>query len=160
MPIQTKTLYGIVAILIAVLVIVSGLLVFYYYQYNQAESLSNTYASDLNKYFSYRANVLIDYGNGSLTWYNDTRVGLGENFYNVTISATSGDVNATCCEYGSHFVTGINGLQGNNIDYWALWTYNNTALWQSAPVGADELSVQSNQTTFGWEYCGNTCPSP
>jgi hypothetical protein len=159
MPLQTKTLYGIVALLIAALVIVSGLFVLYYYQYAQAESSSKTYASELNKYLSYSTFVLIDYGNGTKMWYNDTRVGVGWNLYNVTLAVTNGNVNATCCEFGSHFVTGINGLQGNKNEYWSLWTYNSTALWQMAQVGADEITVQ-NKTVFGWIYCGTTCSAP
>jgi hypothetical protein len=159
MPLQTKTLYGIISLLVAALVILSGLFALYYYQFNQAESQNSTYAGELNKYLSYHADALIDYENGTMTWYNSTNIGVDWNLYNVTVVVLNGRINATCCEYGSHFVTGINGVKGTNNQYWLLWTYNSTASWQEAPVGPDEITVHNN-TIFAWTFCGATCPTP
>ncbi len=143
------------AVLVAVIVIVSGIAALYYFQYNQVESMNRSYVTELNKLnVKYVTNVLIDYGNGSKNWYNATRIQPGWNLYTVALLVTNGNVNATCCEFGSHFVEGINGVQSTKTTYWWLWTYNSTALWQTAQVGPDEITVQNN-TVFGWTFCGS-----
>ncbi len=154
MSVQNKTLYGVIAFLVAIVVIVSGLTVVYYSQYHQAESQDSTYVSELNRLnMKYISDVYIDYGNGTQTWYNNTSVEPGWNLYTVTLLVTNGNVNATCCEYGSHFVEGIGGIQNSNTRDWFLWTYNSTSLWQTANFGPDEITVQNN-TVFAWTYCG------
>jgi hypothetical protein len=151
---QSRTLYGIIAILIGIIVIVSGLAASYYFQYNQAESQNKTYVSQLHKLnVKYVSKVTIDYGNGTVQWFNDTNVQPGWNLYTLTLLVTNGNVNATCCEFGSHFVQGIGGVQNTNTKDWFLWTFNSTALWQTAPVGPDEITVENN-TVFAWTYCG------
>lgn len=155
MPIQTKTLYGIITVLIAVVIIVSGLASLYYYEYSQAQSANQIYVSQLKQLnVKYVSNIVIDYGNGTKNWYNNTKIEPGWNLYTVTLLVTNGNVNATCCAYGSHFVEGIGGVQNNNAnnEYWFLWTYNSTALWQVAQVGPDEITVQNN-TIFAWTFC-------
>jgi hypothetical protein len=114
----------------------------------------------------YVSDILIDYENGSKTWSNNTRIQPGWNLYTITLLVTNGNVNATCCEFGSHFVVGINGVENTKTTYWWLWTYNSTALWQTALLGPDEITVQANNTIFGWTFCGSnaqgnpTCSPP
>jgi hypothetical protein len=116
----------------------------------------------------FTANILIDFGNGTSIWYNNTSVEPQWNLYVATLVITQGNVNATYYPvYGEHLVTGIEGLQNNNAegDYWLIWTYNSTALWQSAAVGADQLPMY-NGSIYAWGYCGSgvttnpSCASP
>ena len=133
LPLQTKTLYGVIAVLIAMLIIVSSVGGLYYVKYSQVSSDNSIYLRQLNQLnVKYDADILIDYGNGTYTWYNDTSVQPGSNLYTTTVLVTNGYVNATCCEFGSHFVTGIDGVQNSNSESWWLWTYNETASWQVA----------------------------
>jgi hypothetical protein len=154
MSVQTKTLYGVIAVLVAVIVIVSGLAVVYYSQYKQMAMQNSTYVSELNRSnVKYLTSMYIDYGNGTHSWYNNTSISPGWNLYTVTLLVTNGNVNATCCEFGSHFVQGIGGIQDTSTKSWFLWTYNSTALWQTASVGPDEIIV-ANNTVFAWTFCG------
>lgn len=150
---NVKTLYGVISILIALVVILAASTALFYLQSNQALSLNSTYLTELNRAsVRYVSNVLIDYGNGSNIWYNNTLVKPGWNLYTITLLVTNGNVNATCCEFGSHFVQGIGGIQNNNAKNWFLWTYNGTLLWSTASVGPDEITVQNN-TIFSWTFC-------
>ncbi len=155
MTLQNKTLYGIMAVLVALIVIVSSFAGLYYFQYAQAQSQNQIYVSQLRQLnVKYVTNVVIDYGNNTRHWYNNTRIEPGWNLYTVTETVANGNVNATCCEFGSHFVEGINGVQNTNTVYWWVWTYNKTASWKTAQVGADQITVQ-NDSIFAWTYCGS-----
>ncbi|HZW58226.1 MAG TPA: hypothetical protein VFF30_18200 [Nitrososphaerales archaeon] len=149
-----KSVYGVLLVLIAIIVIVSGVAAYYYYQYSQSQSANQQYVAELRRLgASYYTNVVIDYGNDTYYWYNQTKVQPGWNLYTVTLLVTNGEVNATCCEYGSHFVTGIGGIQNSKSEYWFLWNYTTSASWQTASVGADEITV-TNNSIFAWTYCG------
>jgi len=154
-----EVLYGVIVVLLAALVASSSLAAYYYAQYNQE---SNVAARDLatarNLMSRYggamTSNLLIDFGNGTRHWYNGTRVEPGWNLYTETLAATDGNVNATCCAYGSHFVTGIGGVQGTpeGTKSWSVWTFNRTSSWQEANVGVDEIGV-SNNSVYAWTFC-------
>jgi hypothetical protein len=150
----------VIVVLVALLVIVSGVAGLYYYQYTQASSLNSTYVQKLKSLnVEYTTDVLIGYGNGTWKWYNDTYVPPGSNFYAATVIATNGNVNSTCCEYGSHLVTGIGGVQSTSTTYWWIWIYtptNTTSPWQTAPVGPDELAISNDSSIFAWTFCGST----
>lgn len=115
---------------------------------------------------AYVAHMLLDFGNGTRVWYNDTAVQPGWNGYVTTLVLLNGDVRASWYpQYGEHFVTGIDGVSDTPTAYWFLLTYNATASWQVAQVGADALPV-NNGTTFAWAFCAEnsdflpTCPLP
>lgn len=153
MPKQ-NTFYGIISVLIAIIVIVSGVAAFYYYQNSQTQSQNQRYIAQLKELnVNYLTDVVIDYGNGTHQWYNNTSIQPGLNLYTVTLLVSNGNVNATCCEYNSHFVTGIGGVQNSNTQFWFLWNYTSTSSWQISPVGPDEITVQ-NDSIFAWTYCG------
>lgn len=154
MSTQTKTLYGIIAVLVAIVIIVSTAAALFYYQYNQVKSQNEAYISQLDKLnATYYTDALIDYGNGTNSWHNNTQVKVGSNLWDVTRLITNDNVTATCCAYGEHFIEGIYGVEYNSTTSWFLWTYNSTALWQVAPTGPDDITVQNN-TIFAWTFCG------
>ncbi len=101
------------------------------------------------------SDILIDFGNGTYDWFNNTSVQPGWNFYVATLVVTGGNVNATWYpQYSEHFITGIDGVLNNNAqnEYWFLWTYNATSSWQVAQVGADQLMMY-NGSVYAWTYC-------
>src|SRR5438034_682377 len=57
-------------------------------------------------------NTLINYGNSTIKWYNQTSISGSENFYHLTVSLVGGNIEAQF--YGpplnEHFVTAINGV--------------------------------------------------
>ena len=86
---QTRTLYGIITVLVAVVIIASSLAGLYYYQYSIAASENSTYANQLKAIgVEYSTDILMGYGNGTWHWYNDTRIEPGSNLYGATIVAT------------------------------------------------------------------------
>jgi len=105
----------------------------------------------------YSADILLNFGNGTRHWYNNTQVQPGWNFYTATIVLTNGNVQATWYpSFGEHLVNAIDGVSSTKTSYWSLWTYNSTALWQQASVGADDIPVY-NGSVLAWTYCGQTC---
>jgi hypothetical protein len=212
-----KNLYGVVAILLAGLIISSSAGVYYYYQYGREAQNANSYASQAaaansqynqlvsqydsalslynqtlsllagtagamntslpiyaqasaqlprlwNSYLNlkpqsahvYTANILIDFGNGTLRWHNNTRVQPGWNLYTTTLVLTNGNMHATWYpSFGEHLVTSIFGVANSKTSYWTLWTYNATASWKLSGVGADLVPVQ-NGSVYGWSYCAES----
>jgi hypothetical protein len=97
--------------------------------------------------------VLIDFGNGSRIWFNQTAFQPGWNLYVQTVVITKGNVSALWFpEYGSHLVGAIEGGRSIGNHYWFVWTYTAGA-WALSNVGADNLAV-SNGSVFAWTLCG------
>jgi hypothetical protein len=114
----------------------------------------------------YEVNVLVDYGNGTRHWYNDTKIQPGWNGYVATLVAMDGNVQAAWYpQYGEHFVTGVGGVPDTQSRFWFLLTYDVTTSWQVAQSGVDQIPV-FNGTVFAWAFCpenasyGPTCPLP
>jgi hypothetical protein len=104
----------------------------------------------------YTADILVDFGNGTRLWYNDTRVQPGWNMYVETVVLSRGDLQAQWYpEFQEHLVSGIDGVSDSQTKGWFLWTYNETASWQTSQLGADLLPVY-NGSVLAWTYCGET----
>jgi hypothetical protein len=154
-----ENFYGIIVVLLAALIATSSLAAFYYVQYNQEAAVAGRDVASVrsveSRYGAVMAsNLFIDFGNGTRHWYNGTRIQPGWNLYTETLAVTNGKVNATCCAFGSHFVTGIEGVQSTpgSRESWSVWTFNSTSSWQEANVGVDELGV-SNDSVHAWTFC-------
>ena len=99
-------------------------------------------------------NVLLNYGNGTLVWYNQTLVPSTWNFFNVTELITKGNLGAVYfASFGSHFVYSINGVgcPASNIfcdQAWGFWTLNGIC-WDLPFVGVDMIPV-SQSATVAW----------
>jgi len=216
---ETRTTYGVVLVLVALLIIsaISGI---YYYEFGQATQSKNQYVSELvtansqydklasnynsalsldnktlsllagtiavvntslpiykqtsgelsqlwSQYLSlkpaksslYSADILIDFGNGTSHWYNNTQVQPGWSLFTTTVVLTNGNLQAPLYYItGSgweHFVSEIEGVSNSNSNnkYWWMCTYNRPGGWTTASVGADLLPVY-NGSIFAWTYCG------
>ncbi|MDA4134573.1 MAG: hypothetical protein OK441_03275 [Thaumarchaeota archaeon] len=154
-----RTLYLVIVVLLAGLLISSTFAAFYLYQYNVAENNANAYLGELREATGTQAyagstSILLDFGNGTQRWYNDTAVQPGWNVYLATVVITKGDLNDTWYpQYGEHLINGIEGLQNSQTGSWFLWSYNDTSRWQVAQIGAD-LVPTTNGSVFAWSYCG------
>lgn len=107
------------------------------------------------KLLAYDVHMLVDYGNGTLRWYNDSTAQPGWNAYLATLVLLDGSLNATWYpQFGSgeHFVTAINGVPGTGSLSWSIWTYGGNQ-WTYSQVGADLIQMQ-NGTTIAWALCG------
>jgi len=98
-------------------------------------------------------NALVNYGNSTLHWYNETSFSAGSNFYNLTVYLTRGNVEAQFYpSFNEHFVTGINGVKNQGETYWTLWMLcQKQNAWAVSPIGADLIQLANGQT-LAWAY--------
>ena len=149
----------VIVVLVAGVLISSTFAAFYLFQYDQAQSNANIYLSELKSVQpTQTTGILLDFGNGTLLWRNDTEVPTGANAYVATVIAARGAVNATLYppfapgQSAEHFVTGIYNVTETRQQSWFIWTYNGTAGWQLAQVGPDDLTA-GNGSVFAWTFC-------
>lgn len=98
-------------------------------------------------------NTLINYGNGTMEWYNETQIPANWNFYNLTVSITRGNIVAPFnAILNEHYVTGINGKENSAPYFWTLWTFcKKHSAWTQASIGADKMFL-GNNSTQAWAY--------
>ena len=118
-------------------------------QYNRAETYRQRYEATLEelKGLTITVDILIDYGNGTAIWLNDTRIPLGANLLMATEMVASVDYIEG--EYGA-FVTAINGVGGEPNRYW-LWFYLKDGCWEMGPVACDAWNLQDGDVV-AWRY--------
>jgi hypothetical protein len=158
MSVSNRTLYGVIALLVATVIIVSSVAALYYVKYNQASTDNAVYVRQLEQLgVKYDANILIDYGNGTRDWYNSTSLQPGSNLYTATVLALNGNVNASYYQqYQEHLLTGIGGVEQTSTKSWFLWTFNpnnSTSPWQIAQTGPDLITIV-NGGDYAWTFCG------
>jgi hypothetical protein len=110
--------------------------------------------------------LLVDFGNGSSLWFNNTKVPSSDNFYNVTYYDVSGNMEAVWDGYplSAHLVYKIMGYgcdstSTNCNGYWSLWLWNGSkSCWIYSEVGADLLKV-SDATMAAWYFTTSDPPS-
>ncbi len=101
----------------------------------------------------YSVDMLVDYGNGTESWYNDTAVQPGWNAYEATLVLLDNRIQATWYPaYQEHFVNGLNGVPGTSTTSWFLWLYSDGS-WQTASSGPDPIRAL-NGTVLAWTLCG------
>lgn len=127
-------------------VISTSLAVFYFAQ-------SREYSASLQEYdrVTMRVNLLIDYGNGTKVWYNETLAPLGCDLLNATKRVAS--VESTYWEeYKASFVDAINDVPSNATHNW-FWDYWDLekSKWVHGPVGAD-LYLLRPREIVKWYY--------
>lgn len=99
-------------------------------------------------------NTLINYGNGTMQWYNETAIPSSWNAYTLTMYLAKCNVQAKF--YGpplnEHLVTGINGVSNHGSFSWSIWVFcQHTNAWAYSQVGVDLIALTNGQT-LGWAY--------
>jgi len=92
--------------------------------------------------------IMLDYGNGTVVWFNGTRVAAGETLLDTTSRVV--DVLYTVTEFGA-FVDAVNGVSGEENHYWIWFTYEGD--WVMGPVGADAWRLHDGDVV-AWRYTG------
>jgi hypothetical protein len=138
-----------ITLLFVITTMVSGsAAVYYYYQSQTYMGEYQRLSSDLNG-LTMKVSLKIDYGNGTVTWFNATRVPL-----NSTLLTTTKMLTRTLSSASSLgvFVSEINGLTGDSSHYWG-WSYFDTSSWQweYGQVGADQWPLHDGDIV-SWTY--------
>jgi hypothetical protein len=120
-----------------------------YYQTSQNQATTIQSLQSIVSTTTMQVNIGIDYGNGTLTWYNNTYVPIGVNVLNATYLVA----NVTTTPFsGEPFLTGINGVQqdpqANN--YWLYSVWDNGTYF-SPLIGADR-QIMGNGGIALWNY--------
>ncbi len=103
--------------------------------------------------YVYSARMLVDFGNGTRHWFNDTQIQPGWNAYVATVVLLGGRVQASWYpQYQEHFVEGLDGVASGQSNSWFVWEYGKGG-WQLSQTGADPIQV-FNGTAFAWTLCG------
>ncbi len=114
--------------------------------YQQLSSLSG------QKALVYEVHLLVDFGNGTRRWFNNTSIQPGWNGYVATLVLLNGNVQASWYpQYGEHFVTGVDGMSQTSTASWFFWDFSG-GNWTLALTGADGLMVD-NSTSIAWTLC-------
>jgi len=124
----------------------TGLLAYYYLRFQEYDNLIREYET-----VTMRVNILIDYGNGTKIWYNNTVVPQGATLLNATERVAV--VQTTYWpQYQAVFVDAINGVYPTKPHYW-WWKYwdTNSKEWKDGEVGADLCKLKPNETVM-WLY--------
>ena len=101
----------------------------------------------------YTVHLLVNFGNGTRRWYNESYAQPGWDGYVVTVVLLKGNVQAAWYpQYGEHLVTGIDGVPQKASKSWFLWQFDDGA-WVSSSMGVDQLRVV-NGTVLAWTLCG------
>ena len=170
-----KRLYLYIALAMLVWAICGSALAGYYFtQYNVYRneyaalvagfnSLSQTMGnlSNMMESLSLRVNLLINYGNGTLVWYNDTALPVGS----TAFTAVMGVAKVEYKDYGQELgilVTSVNGLASNSSQGWFYWymtTSNST--WVSPEYSCAKYILHRGDTiSFAYESFAVWPPAP
>ncbi|HYC26763.1 MAG TPA: hypothetical protein VEB67_01930 [Nitrososphaerales archaeon] len=104
------------------------------------------------KAVSLAVNVLVDFGNGTRRWYNDSAAQAGWNAYVTTLVLLDGHLDAVWYpQYGEHFVTGVAGVNQTTTTSWFVWV-KGAGGWAVAGSGADGVQMD-NGTSIAWTLC-------
>ena len=143
---MNENTYKLMAVALLCTTIAAGALaVNYNYQLRALDEDYQIVLEDLED-FTAQVDIMIDYGNETIVWYNDTRIQVGASVLDATIVACETEYQTS--DFGS-FVTTVNGLEQDASHFW-IWSIHENE-WTMGPVGADQYSIHDGDV-IGWTY--------
>ncbi len=144
-------------VLTGMLVVMGMTSLLFYSQLSASEEKYKNIIESLDN-LSYNIDLLMNYGNGTKIWHNNTRVPLGFNLFNATVLITEGRMEATYYpQFQSHFINSINGVgKGEDPDKrtwaWISWHFiEETGRWEAYDVSAD-MAFLKDGDKIAWYY--------
>ena len=107
-------------------------------------------------------NALLNFGNGTSKWFNDSRVPVGWNFYNLTMYIANGKVESAyyASPLNEHYINAIDGVRQDGSSFWHLWQFcSKDQAWSYSNIGADGI-ILSNGRTIAWYFDSNNDYGP
>lgn len=135
--------------LLGLLIVAAAVAAYYYSESARYKSLYERAAADLSR-FTMSVNILIDYGNDTKAWYNNTVVPRETN----VLMATKVVATVEGIEYPGMgtFVTSINGVENRDGKFWMWYIWNsNENRWELGPVASDMYVLREGDTMM-WRY--------
>ena len=141
-------------------VVATALVGHYWYLYGTYKVLYEEARGQLEA-LTVRVNVLIDYGNGTRIWFNDTLASAGYTVFdvlcliaNVDYVAYSGPTWVGYPNNTAYFVMGINGVYMNATHAWFWWYWDPTTReWVLPPYGANHVNATVvDGGIYAWVY--------
>jgi hypothetical protein len=145
MILNNQNLKLIALALLCTTIITGSYSIFLQSQINEIKDDNRKTLEELNKFTS-KIDLMIDYGNGTQVWYNDTRIVPGESLLNITMEIAK--VEFTMSEFGA-FINSINGVEGTQNNFW-IWNYYEDG-WNMGMTGADKKYLHEGDIV-SWEY--------
>jgi len=127
-------------------VVASAVASYYWYLYDTYKGLYEEAKGQLEA-LTVRVDMLIDYGNGTRAWFNDTLASAGYTVFDVLCLIANVDYEAYSGWVGypnntAYFVTGINGVRMNATHAWFWWYWDPSARkWVLPPYGANHVNA-------------------
>jgi hypothetical protein len=145
MELNESTLKWIAAVFLCTTIIGGATSIYYMNKFNALKTDFESTIRDLEE-FTILVNLLIDYGNGTIIWHNNTRLLAGTDLIAATDMVA--DIEYTESEWGV-FLNTINGV-GGDLGAWWLW-YFYLEGWQMGQVGADQRILHDGDI-ISWVY--------
>jgi hypothetical protein len=127
-------------------------------EYNNLLNDLNTLSSDMGNFsdmmssISLRVNILVSYGNGTRTWFNNTALPIGSTAFTAILAMSD----VMYKDYGGTLgilVTSINGLAGDSTRGWFYWYRDiETSTWMSPTYPCTQYILHRGDTiAFSYE---------
>lgn len=104
-----------------------------------------------------QVNLGINYGNGTIHWFNNTEAKSGDTMLDVTEQVA--DVNYTSYPTGA-FVTALDNVEQTTTKSWIWWTWTAQFGWSLSSVGSDKYVLGDNETAYWYFVDTSTWPPP
>ena len=110
----------------------------------------NTIVAENN---SINLDLIINFGNGTVLYFNQTSVPDGFSMYNSTQYIIGEDnIDSTYySEFNAYFVNSIFDTANDSNHAWSAWKYEECCKWQVLDVGSN-LYILKNKQTIAWYY--------
>ena len=137
--------------ILCMLILASYLSIHYYMEYTKYQQLYSETLTELRKYDEYIfVRILIDYGNETKDWHNNTLIARGADLLNAT--RTVSEVDYDIWENLGALVTHINTVGGEPNTYWLWYIWNSTSSSWDFGLEASDAHILQEGDIVAWIY--------
>lgn len=127
------------------------------YIYNEYRILDQNYQALQQNVDNVSINIdlIINFGNGTILYFNQTRIPVGFNMINSTHLIIGEDQvdSIYYSEFNAYFVNVILGTGNDSNFAWSAWKYEICCEWELLEIGAN-LYMPEDGSTIAWYYQG------
>ena len=113
---------------------------YYYYSYNDLFQKTRKVAIQVN--------LGLNYGNGTLKWFNQTSTRSGDTLLDATLQVAN--VNYTTSAFGA-FVTSIDNVNRPTTKSWIWLSWTQQLGWYQGPIACDKYVLGNDETVY-WYF--------